>query len=105
MKTAQVAAKFDGTSAFDRFKLNLLDLQCEMGLDMNPDVFLVISYILIALILLCILMTIISILRCIICWTFFYDLHQKEPLTIGEFTEEKINFEIKKKIKSVVFFS
>ncbi|XP_055315917.1 uncharacterized protein LOC129575834 [Sitodiplosis mosellana] len=71
VKTAQVAVKFDDeTNGFDRLKISLLELQCDMGLDIDPDLFLVISYIVILIIAFFVLIMLASILKCI-CRTLF----------------------------------
>lgn len=58
-------AKLTDPNSWDQFKLALLDLQCSMGININPDLFLFISYIVFGILAFFVLKIAFSILKCV----------------------------------------
>lgn len=62
VKIAEIAGE---ANLWDRFKLKLLEIQCNIGLDINPDAFLFISYIIVGILAFFVLKIAFSILKCV----------------------------------------
>lgn len=58
-------AKLGDSDLWDRFKLKLLEIQCSMGININPDAFLFICYIVIGILAFVVLKIAFSILKCV----------------------------------------